>query len=233
MAAMTSISLLDTVVAVVVGSILMFALKKRIESWKTPGSHSAILTNVWIFTAFAVGLTIMRPQAITAFAESAAGAFFSAISVYIGIVLAVVYLDDQRSLEALASAAFRGLFIAIIPSVLVFNLLVPSQEVSAVIPPSSLLSCAIFIAVMGAAGLFHGILGPLVSATNLALTIAMFWEADHLPSAETYFRFLELIGIESPLYGSLVLIVSTLLGLTEYLGNVPGLVRSYFEGDAS
>lgn len=229
---MESIGFMDALVMALVGFLILYAAKKRCDTWRTPRSELAIQINVWVFASFAVGASLMRPEVISTFTVSLAGKYLAGCSIVIGVACGVFYVDDEPSP---ITRVFAGLASGIV-ALLIFLIILGAATGD---PPSTTLPsgtiafiCLLFVAALTLAGLVHGILGPLISAVNVALTIGMLWEAKHMPTADIYFSFFRDLGLESPFYGTVALIGSTLLGMFEYIRNVPALLQSLFGGDA-
>jgi hypothetical protein len=230
---MENIAFMDAVVMALVGFLILYAAKKRRDTWKTPRSELAIQINVWVFASFALGASLMRPEVISAFAVSTQGKYLAGFSVVIGVACANFYFDAEPSPM---TRAFIGILYGI-TALFAFVILLYAASGN---PPSPTLPlgtiafiCLLFIAAITLAGLVHGILGPLISAVNIALTLGMLWETKHMPTAEIYFSFFRDLGLESPFYGTVALIGSTLLGMFEYIRNVPALLQNIFGGDTN
>lgn len=93
---MENIGFMDAVVMALVGFLILYAAKKRRDSWKTPRSELAIQINVWVFASFALGASLMRPEVVSTFAVSTQGKYLAGFSVVIGVACANFYFESHR-----------------------------------------------------------------------------------------------------------------------------------------
>lgn len=228
---MESIHFIDAIVMALVGFLIIFAGKRRYDSWRTPRSNAAIRINVWVFASFALGASLVRPDVISSFTVSPSGQWFAGFSIVAGTMCAFFYFHDDPHPGMRLGYGLGWSILALLGMLIIFAALGTAPEP---VPSTMALPfiCLVFIAAMTLAGFAHGILGPVISSINVALTIGLLWQSQHIPTASIYFNILRDFGLESPFFGTVAIIGSTLLGLTEYIRNVPAFLQRIFSGDA-
>lgn len=215
---MEAVGFLDAAVFTVVGGIIIFASLRRYQTWNTPKSRTALCINVGVFASFALGICIMRPATVAAFNATPEGCLLTLFSVPAGIVTLNLIQGEGSNGERLGA----GLLYAIFPTILAMAILGPNDGDRY----SAFIQCIMFMAMMVLAGAVHGALGPVISAVNLSMTIALLWDGAGIPNIATYFDVLAGMGVENDAFKVLFILASTILGLLEYLRNMPELIAA-------
>jgi len=215
---MEAIGFLDAAVFTIVGGIIIFASLRRYQTWNTPKSRNALAINVGVFASFALGICIMRPATVVAFNATSEGYLLFLFSVPAGIVTFNLIQGEGSNGERLGA----GLLYAIVPTLLAIGILAPNNGDRY----PAFIQCLMFIAMMVLAGLVHGALGPVISAVNLSMTLALLWDGGGIPNIATYFDVLAGMGVENDAFKVLFIIASTILGLLEYLRTMPELIAT-------
>lgn len=228
---MNEITFYELAASLLVGLVIIWGIQHRYTTWGTPASNRAIKRTALLFAAVAIGISITHTSA-------ALGLLAHPISQFVFYVLlascvfappyllyltaySYFYFDGQwptwTKRPGVNVAAASLSFIA---SPFIIINVSPLIVANAGLPFAVGAACATIIVMMTALGILHGVAGSLVSSANIALFLASFFNSPSLPNISVALDVLSDLGVESHIFGYVIIVFSTLLGIQDVLAKL-------------
>jgi hypothetical protein len=200
--------MIESIVTLSLGSFVIWSLVARYRTINTDSFTINTQITVFIFAAFAVGLTLVNVEKAIKITHLLAKDESFKFLLFASPALLPIIIKILIG-QTFSSSFTLNADVVIIPLVMFFTLnffLIPGND--------QLFLILYFITFAIALGFIHSVLGGILASFNIALMIANFFNHSILSvDLNSVFDVLEQIGIASPAAKWLIVIVSTIAGL--------------------
>jgi hypothetical protein len=204
----------ESIVTLILGSFVIWNLVARYKTINTDTFIKNTQVTVFIFAAFAVGLSMMNMEKTIKIAHSLTKDESFRIFLYASPALLPIILKVLNG-YTFSSAMTLNADVIVTPLAMFFALkylLIPGNH--------NLFLIVYFTMFAVALGFIHSILGGLISSFNIALVVASFFNHSVMNiDLNSMFDLLEQIGIASPAFKWFIIVSSTVVGLHSSLNS--------------